>query len=643
MRKLFAMIGVAIICLVLVACQGPPPVPVVVLLPSATFKAPTAYDVTRAVLPTPTPVSPQSAAIPTPAPTPSPPSLSFGSPTSTSTSLSCSLSPGSAWRSWHAVPNPRAVETLLMDQNTLWVGTAIGLFRIDPRIGKYTQSLSYETSGKVTFLLPLGQGHLWAEGDRGYFYYDGQQWNQVQISGLTGNFTLLWAMDRDGDVWVQSYSGSRWYPFYRLSGHVPPKDRAWIATNESDPAWKNPNKCLWQTFTNGQSTYRSSTECQAQNQVPHSSESITLRDAPVAIDADGSIWWGGVSSWSVMTHTLYHDPGGHAVTFTMPGYYSYGRNYTLAPDPVHGVWLGDSNGLAYSDGESMHWFTLEPDPCIVPWPQDVTVDLRGTVWLGTADGRILSQAPGQTTWTAVPVHELMGRELEQPIYAIAAAPDGDLWATHGYDLFRVGGATTIGPVQAPEPRCWVSHLVAGADSVWGLGECGILQFIVSNESWATHHPGGGRMELVVIGSDGTVYAGGPDGLYVYTGSNWRRVVQKDVTAAAADRQGGVWIASREQGRLWYYKSGQVMPYGQPFGEEALWYLTVDNRNRLWAAFSNVLLLYNGKTWRRISPPLWDIDRMTSSPDGRIWVTGRNSWATMHNTIAVYDPAADKQP
>lgn len=527
-----------------------------------------------------------------------------------------------------------------MDQSILWVGTAIGLFRIDPRTGQYTQPLSYETSGKVTFLLPLGQGYLWAEGDRGYFYYDGQQWNRVQISGLIGNHTFLWAMDRDGDVWVQRSVDSRWYPFYRLSGHVPPKDRAWIATNESDPAWTNPNKCLWQIFTNGQSTYRSPAECQAIIQAAHSVGNISV---PIVIDADGSIWWGDTLPQFSTSYTLNHFPDGRSITFTMPGYYSYGRSFALAPDPVHGVWIGASSGLAYSDGESIHWFTLEPDPCIVPWPQDVTVDSRGAVWLGTADGRILSQSPGKVTWTAVPVPGLMGRELERPIYAIAAAPDGGLWATHGYDLFRVGGATTIGPVQVPEQRCFVNHLVTSADSVWGLGECGLLQFIISNESWAIHHPGGGRMELVVIGSDGTVYAGSPDGLYVYTGSQWRRVVHEDVTAAAADRQGGLWIASREQGKLWYFKSGRLMPYGQQFGEQALWYLTVDNRNRLWAAFSNVLLLYNGKAWWRISPPLWDIDRMTSGPDGRIWVTGRNSWATMHNTIAVYDPAADKLP
>jgi hypothetical protein len=203
MRKVYAMIGVAMICLVLCACQRPQPVPMVTQPPSSTI-APTAYDVTRTVLPAPISPSPQNISTPTPSPTPSPPRLLFASPVSTSVSL-CPPSSGSAWRSWHAVQYPRAVETLLMDQNLLWVGTAIGLFRIDPRTGQYTQPLSYETSGGVSLLLPLEQGRLWAEGDRGHFYYDGQQWSQVQVLGLADGYSVMLAVDRNGDLWIQRY------------------------------------------------------------------------------------------------------------------------------------------------------------------------------------------------------------------------------------------------------------------------------------------------------------------------------------------------------------------------------------------------------------------------------------------------------
>jgi hypothetical protein len=111
---------------------------------------------------------------------------------------------------------------------------------------------------------------------------------------------------------------------------------------------------------------------------------------------------------------------------------------------------------------------------------------------------------------------------------------------------------------------------------------------------------------------------------------------------AADRANGVWLASRYLGRIWYYKSGQLTPYGQQFGGLTLLYLNVDDRNCLWVAFNHSLWLYDGQTWQHISLPLWDIYRMTSGPDGRIWVAGRKSWATSYYNIATYDPATDKQ-
>ena len=119
-------------------------------------------------------------------------------------------------------------------------------------------------------------------------------------------------------------------------------------------------------------------------------------------------------------------------------------------------------------------------------------------------------------------------------------------------------------------------------------------------------------------------------------SEFRPVGAKGADRIAADKQGGIWVASREKGGLWHYKSGRLTPYGQRFKEHSLQQITVDSQNRLWAALSDTLHVYDGKTWRCIETPLRQIGELTNGPDGRIWIVGDIG-------IAVYNPAADKQP
>jgi len=222
-----------------------------------------------------------------------------------------------------------------------------------------------------------------------------------------------------------------------------------------------------------------------------------------------------------------------------------------------------------------------------------------------------------------------------------------MWATHGYDLFRIGGATTFEPVQPPDPRCFMQFLAADSGFVWSsripqgdASKCDLLQFVVPARAWAYHPIPNGYLGQVVVGSEGTVYALGPEGLYkrVIMGprSEFRPVGAKGADLIAADKRGGIWVASREKGSLWHYKSGRLTPHGQQFTERSLQQITVDSQNRLWAALSDTLQVYDGKSWRRIATPLRQIRELTGGPDGRIWIVGDIG-------IAVYDPAAGKQP
>jgi len=577
MRKFYAMIGVAMICLALCACQGPQ-------LQSSVTGA-----------------------------------------------TACASRPGQPWRTWKVVQQSSIVQTLITDQGAVWAGTSLGVFRVDLRSGAVTQSLDSKAAGEVRKLFPLGKGRLWADGTNGPFYYDGRQWTPLNITGTLG-VPDIWAVDLNGDVFVREYR-SRMYIYYSLSGHIPPPaPSAWKATRTNK--WVDQytiGRCELQAFISSGFSFRSQAECQALN------KAYQQVGTDVALDADGSIWWSKYQyvdqkNTFILGHLL---PGHDSITQTVPAE----SVYAMAADPSHGIWLGTEKGLLYSDGKGLRWVTLGLSACTIPFdPFGLSVDSQGKVWIGGYGIHVLS--PGETEWQPVSESDQAGPESARFITAITPARDGGMWVTHGYDLLHLGGSVTVQPVQLLDPACSVNYLAVNADSVWMLSGCGILQFIVSKGNWVRHNPSNSRVALMVIGSDGAVYAGGPDGLYANTGSKWYQVIQEDVTVAAADRQGGLWLASREQGELWYYKSGQLTPHGQQFDKQALQGLTVDGRNRLWAALSDALLLYDGKTWRRVSAPLEKIGGIQSSRDGHVWVFG---WVFGVSGFAEYDPAADKQP
>jgi len=626
MRKFHAMIGVAVVCLVLAACQSPQ------LQPSVTPLASPEPASTLPVVPTPIPQLPTASTQTTPTMATPASSVPIWPPASMLTptgSFTCVPRPGQPWQVWRAVQNVAPVYALLVEQGSLWAATQSSIFRVDPRTGAFTRTFPYGAS----YLLPLGDGRIWAAGAPP-IYYDGTEWMMVTISGTTSNL-YDWALDLNGDLVTAVYRVG----FYRFAGHIPPRDRPWVPTAAKViSGLLDPAKCQLQVYNRGGLSYRSQAECQALQSARQAVPKGNERDTHIALDADGSIWW--ISAPFSGPATLGHLSKGSSTTLVLP----VRLVYASAADPVHGIWIGTDKGLAYSDGENLQWVSLGLDTCTLPYePQGLAVDEQGTVWLGPRLEKgiyVLSQ--DGTSWQLVPVPNLSGQEADRPIRAIAAAPGGGIWATHGYDLLRLGGATTMQPVTVPIQGCNVWLLSADADSVWGMGSCGILQFIFSCGGWIRHFVGW----PVVTSTDGTRYAMRGDGLYAYTGINttnasgetlpeWR-LVASEQGVIAADKQGGIWIGSSKSGRLLYYKNGQLVPHGQLFSKGEMLVLIVDNQNRLWAALNDTLQVYDGKSWRRLDTPLRNIRELTSDLDGRIWVLGTDA-------IAVYDPAADKQP
>jgi ligand-binding sensor domain-containing protein len=573
--------------------------------------------------------------------------LSSSKPLSISLSLSrssiamerCAVRPGAVWRSWQIIQEPiTPVYALLVNRNILWVGTSRGVWRIDLENG---DSTSYKEMGSTPRLLPVDEDRLWAATERGLAFWDGKQWSVPP--GRLGGGELL-GIDYQGDLWTQAYPGYSGYIVHgQYPGHLPPASGLWEPQAGAAFDIREPIDCQrWRAVTTGSYTHRSSSECQSLQRALQTVRKLTTESVMLALDADQSIWWANQVK-------LVHLTGGRITTFALPPH----QLHALAADPAHGVWLGTDQGLIYSDGSTLRWVSLSLEACTIPTPTDIAIDSKGIAW--AAAFKALLTLADETNWQLVSdlgLADGYGVPTSSK-YAIAAAPDGGMWAQGGV-LRRFRDAIELPAVRTPQLQCgndMPQMQVDDTGNIWqARGKCGIWQFTPSAEGgrWTVHFPGG-RIESIAPSMDGSIYAAGDQGLFAFTGETypdpssmlgfaWRPLaidLPRDLVLAA-DRNKGVWLGSPQTGELWNYRAGQTAPFGQPFERGILQQLYVDGHNRLWANLQNTLAVYDGKTWKHISSPAGTIRKLTGGPDDRIWVLGTEA-------VAVYDPAKDKRP
>jgi ligand-binding sensor domain-containing protein len=573
-----------------------------------------------------------------PQPQPQPPSTSIPAsrPTLISTvTLPCQSGAGTAWRTWRSGQEPVGITTLLADGDTLWAGTAQGLVRVDLRTDAATTHIHAQEMGRVGVLLPLEEKRVWAQTESGCFYYDGQQWTGVNGSTAC-KYATTWGIDQNGDLWGLGYTDTRFYtPYYaHFAGRVPLRGETWepIEAKSGPDAYPTDNEknCpAWQSFASNGLAYRSSSECQA---MIHARQTLRSKIANwygiVAVDTNGSIWY----SYDMALGHLEADGMNTTMRFGT-------RIYALASDPKHGVWVGTGDGLAYYDGQRVQWMPLELGACTIPEvTHGLAVDAHGIAWVGTTSG-VLTLRPENLDWRPLTGLELQGEQANGPVSAMVADADGRVWATDNLSLWQFGGPTVKLATPLPLPGCYFENLLIDtAGNVWGaVAPCGALRFNPTNGQWSEYHFFRSNQGPMTMGADGTLYILGTDGLRAYASasSEWRLVASLKATTIAADRQGGVWVGLRDTGELWRYRNGQIESLGKPFDERVLQRLFVDSRNRLWAA-ADGLKLYDGRAWRSLPLAVGAIRELTSGPNGRVWILGASG-------VAVYDPAADKQP
>src|SRR3989449_4101952 len=231
---------------------------------------------------------------------------------------------------------------------------------------------------------------------------------------------------------------------------------------------------------------------------------------------DGAVWVGtygqGIYVLRPAAGTWEHigksaDTTAHSISWDFVHAFGFG--------PLGAIWYGTvGNGWGLSSDGGKTWTNWELTQLGPEWqyvaPNGIVT--RGdTVYVATADGIKLSGDRG-ATWAeitdssgAATASHVVGRIASQYVLALAAGPDGSLWAAHLRGLARsADGGRTWSEFPEPSPcdpaRCVnrIRALVADSGGVWVGTERGLFRFDPARGLWVDRRGGADRGRGAVI-------------------------------------------------------------------------------------------------------------------------------------------------
>ncbi|MCS7091227.1 MAG: two-component regulator propeller domain-containing protein [Verrucomicrobiota bacterium] len=280
---------------------------------------------------------------------------------------------------------------------------------------------------------------------------------------------------------------------------------------------------------------------------------------------------------------------------------------TVSPDGF--LWLGTAAGLVRFDGAEFAVFHATNTPALSdPRILSLHVDRRGTLWAGTADGRLLQWQQGR--WSRI---QLQGERatLGRSVLSVSDDSEGALWlGTDGAGLLRVG---TNGSVEAYGTQ----H---------GLPSASVTQVMVDTE---------GRCWVVSDGRLGQWHQG-----------RWHEVPspgqpQQPIRCIAPSCEAGLWVATlaphpwgSRGTRLYHWRAGHwsepltPYPWPQDSTRSRAQAILEDQQGRIWCATAGggVFVYEPDEGWTEVSssvaPAQLQVLCLAEDDHGTLWIGTR---------------------
>ena len=317
---------------------------------------------------------------------------------------------------------------------------------------------------------------------------------------------------------------------------------------------------------------------------------------------------------------------------------------TAYEDRQHSLWLGMAGrGLVQWRGYR-EWESYSAESGLASeGVNEILPQANGPVWLATTGGLVRGdrQRFGMR-WT--PVAGLTGF----PIRSVRAGPNGGLWvSTETRGIARrdrkTGSLQWFGEKQGLLSKMVLSLRFDHERRLWAATEAGLFAAEPPYARFArASEVGSAWIWCVEEGSDGTVWAGGVDGLFAFDGRQWRRFTRSDGLTngevlslgaspeASRAAKGAMWVGYRFGGGLdrVHLQGGRlaVEKGVQRQGAEGLaTFLDFDAAGRLWAGTEHGVEVWDGAGWNHYDTEdglVWndcDLNGFAAEPDGTVWI------------------------
>jgi diguanylate cyclase (GGDEF)-like protein len=312
--------------------------------------------------------------------------------------------------------------------------------------------------------------------------------------------------------------------------------------------------------------------------------------------------------------------------------------YSVFEDRQRSLWIGlAGRGLAQWRGYQ-EWKSYSAATGLA---SDIVYEIQpqsdGTLWVGTEGGLLR----GERRHSAIHWKRVSGLD-RFPVHSIRAAADGDLWIgteAHGVARFhaQTGTVKWFGEAQGLLGKSPYTLRFDRRQRLWAATESGLFvaaapyrKFARVSELPAT------RMWTVADGADGTVWAGGADGLFAYTNGKWKNFTRsnglsnQEVLALGAGSNGEIWIGYRFGGgidRVRLQSDRLTVEKGvqRPGTDGLVYFLEFDASGRLWAGTEHGVDSWNSTRWSHYDTSdglVWndcDLNGFAEESDGTVWI------------------------